>query len=70
EVVADARGATAPAAASVIVVTHGALIRELLRHATGGELPPVGTRLANGSAYTVLYERERLQLLSYAEATA
>ena len=27
-------------------------------------------RLANGSAYTMLYERERLRLLSYAEATA
>jgi broad specificity phosphatase PhoE len=69
-VVRDARRTTAPAAASVIVVTHGALIRELLRHATGGELPPNGVRLPNGSAYTVLYERERLQLLSYAEATA
>ncbi|WP_314502454.1 histidine phosphatase family protein [uncultured Microbacterium sp.] len=68
-VVSDARRATAPGAASVIVVTHGALIRELLRHATGGELPPDGVRLPNGSAYTVLYERERLQLLSYAEAT-
>jgi broad specificity phosphatase PhoE len=68
-VVRDARRTTAPGAASVIVVTHGALIRELLRHATGGELPPIGVRLPNGSAYSVLYERERLQLLSYAEAT-
>jgi len=70
QVVRDARRTTAPASASVVVVTHGALIRELLRHATGGELPPTGQRLANGSAYTVLYERERLQLVSYAEATA
>lgn len=69
-VVRDARVATAPAAASVIVVTHGALIRELIRHATGGELPPIGERLPNGSAYTMLYERERLRLLSYAGATA
>ena len=69
-VVRDARRATAPAAASVIVVTHGALIRELIRHATGGELPPTGERLANGSAYTMLYERERLRLLSYAGSTA
>jgi len=69
-VVRDARTATAPAAASVIVVTHGALIREMIRHATGGELPPTGVRLPNGSAYTMLYERERLQLLSYAGATA
>jgi broad specificity phosphatase PhoE len=69
-VVADARRATAPAAASVLVVTHGAMIRELIRHATAGELPPVGARLANGSAHTMLYERERLRLLSYAGATA
>jgi broad specificity phosphatase PhoE len=70
QVVRDARSATAPAAASVVVVTHGALIRELIRHATGGELPPTGERLPNGSAYTMLYERERLRLLSYAGATA
>jgi broad specificity phosphatase PhoE len=70
QVVRDARSGTAPAAASVIVVTHGALIRELIRHATGGELPPRGERLPNGSAYTMLYERERLRLLSYAGATA
>ena len=70
QVVRDARSGTAPAAASVIVVTHGALIRELIRHATGGELPPTGERLPNGSAYTILYERERLRLLSYAGATA
>ncbi len=69
-VVRDARRDTAPAAASVIVVTHGALIRELIRHATGGELPPVGERLPNGSAYAMRYERERLQLLSYAGASA
>lgn len=68
QVVRDARRATAPAAASVIVVTHGAMIRELLRHATAGELPVLGERLPNGSAYTVLYERERLTLLSYAAA--
>ena len=66
--VRDARRETAPVAASVIVVTHGAMIRELIRHATAGELPPVGERLANGSAHTMLYERERLRLLSYGPA--
>lgn len=70
QVVHDARRETAPAAASVIVVTHGAMIRELIRHATSGELPLAGERLANGSAYSMLYERERLRLLSYAAATA
>ena len=66
EVVRDARRATAPAAASVLVVTHGAFIRELIRHATAGELPPVGARLANGSAHTMLFERDRLSLLAWA----
>ncbi|MCR2809887.1 MULTISPECIES: histidine phosphatase family protein [unclassified Microbacterium] len=70
EIVRDARRATAPAAASVVVVTHGALIRELIRHATGGELPLVGERLANGSAHTMRYEPERLSLLTYAGARA
>lgn len=67
-VVADARRPTAPAMGHVIVVTHGAFIRELLRHATGGEVPPQGERVANGSAHTILYERERLRLVSYAGA--
>ena len=67
--VRDARRATAPAAASVIVVSHGAMIRELIRHATGGELPLPGERLANGSAHTLLYERERMRLLSTTAAT-
>jgi broad specificity phosphatase PhoE len=58
----DVRRQTAPAPASVIVVSHGALIRELLRHATRGELPLPGTRLPNGSGYTMLLERERLRL--------
>ncbi len=66
----DVRHTTAPAAASVIVVSHGALIRELIRHATAGELPPPGTRLANGSSYTILLERERLRMLSYGGAVA
>jgi probable phosphoglycerate mutase len=71
-VVRDTRRQTASGGAvgTVIVVTHGALIRELIRHATGGELPPPGTRLPNASAHTMLYERDRLSLLSYAAATA
>lgn len=64
--VRDHRRATAPAAASLIVVTHGALIREIIRHATAGELPPVGQRLANGSTHDFVYERDHLRLLGYA----
>lgn len=63
---ADLRRRTAPAAASLVVVTHGALIREVLRHATGGAVPQVGERLPNGSSHRLLLERDRLRLLSYA----
>jgi probable phosphoglycerate mutase len=66
----DVRRATAPGAASVIVVTHGALIREVIRHASGGTLPLEGERLANASAHTVLFERERLSLVSYSAIAA
>lgn len=69
-VVNDVRRTTAPAAASVIVVTHGALIREVIRHASGGTLPLDGERLPNASAHTVLFERERLRLLSYSPIAA
>ncbi|MCC2032032.1 histidine phosphatase family protein [Microbacterium allomyrinae] len=63
--VRDHRRATAPAAGTLIVVSHGALIREIIRHATGGELPPVGERLANGSAHDFVYERDHLRLVAY-----
>lgn len=62
----DARRTTFPVAPSVVVVSHGALIREVIRHATGGEFPSPGERLANGSAHTFLMERDRLSLLDYA----
>ncbi|MDQ7877912.1 histidine phosphatase family protein [Microbacterium sp. QXD-8] len=64
--VRDHRRTTAPAAANLIVVSHGALIRELIRHATAGELPPVGERLANGSTHDFVYERDHLRLIAYA----
>lgn len=70
QVAQDVRRATAPSAASVIVVTHGALIREVIRHASGGTLPLEGERLGNASAHTVLFERERLRLLSYSPIAA
>jgi probable phosphoglycerate mutase len=66
----DVRRDTAPAEASVVVVTHGALIREVIRHASGGELPLDGEKLPNASAHIVLMERDRLRLLSYAPQAA
>ena len=66
--VRDHRRATGPGIASLVVVAHGGVIRELLRHASGGALPAEGERLANGSAHDLLYERDRLRLVSYAGA--
>lgn len=69
-VVREHRRATAPAAASLIVVSHGALIREVMRHATAGELPPAGERLANGATHDFVYERDHLRLVTYAGLVA
>jgi len=66
QVVDDARRGASAAERTVLVVAHGALIREVIGHASGDEFPAAGERLANGSAHVVLWERERLRLLSYA----
>jgi len=68
EAIRDARHATFPAAPALVIVSHGALIREVIRHATGGAFPSEGERLPNGSAHTFLMERERLSLIDYAGA--
>lgn len=47
----ESRRRSAPTAESVIVVTHGGVIRALLDHASGGTLPREGDVLRNGSAY-------------------
>jgi broad specificity phosphatase PhoE len=65
-VVRDHRRETAPSHTPLIVVSHGALIRELLSYATAGHLPAPGTRLPNGAAYDFVYERDHLRLLAEA----
>jgi broad specificity phosphatase PhoE len=67
QVVADARRSS-PVSPEVIAVSHGALIRQVLKHATGEQLPPAGERLPNGSTFRLLVERDRLRLLTYAGA--
>lgn len=47
----DARRRSAPVAESVIVVTHGGVIRSLLNHVSSGTLPREGELLRNGSAH-------------------
>lgn len=64
EVVADARRAVAPQAPEIIAVAHGALIRTVIGHATGGAYPEPGHKLANGSAHSFRVERDRLSLLA------
>lgn len=64
-VVRDARRLHAPHDVPVIAVSHGALISELIRHASGGELPLPGERLANASTHEFLVERHHLSVRSY-----
>lgn len=68
--VRDARRRSAPADRPLVVVAHGALIREVIRHATGDQFPAQGVRLANGSAHTFLMERDRLRILDSAAVVA
>ncbi len=62
----DVRRETAPTAVTVVAVSHGAMIGELIRHASGDTLPLAGERITNASHHRFLVERESLRLLSYA----
>ena len=62
--VRDARRSAAPHAPTVVVVAHGALIREVMLHATADAYPSPTERLANGSSHVFLVERERITLQS------
>lgn len=58
-----ARRRSTPNAESIVVVTHGGVIRALLLHASGGTLPREGEALRNGSVHRFLAERGTLRLL-------
>lgn len=62
-IAADARRRSAPQAESVIVVTHGGVIRSLLHHVSGGTLPREGEVLRNGSAHRFVAAPGLLRLL-------
>lgn len=51
EIARASRRRSAPVAESVIVVTHGGVIRALLHHASSGTLPREGEVLRNGSLH-------------------
>lgn len=64
-VVRDARRLHAPREVPIIAVSHGALIGQLIRHASADVLPLPGERLANASTHAFLIERDRLTVQSY-----
>ena len=57
------RRRSAPRAESIIVVSHGGLIRALLLHVSGGTLPREGEMLPNGSVYRFVAEPDSLRFL-------
>lgn len=59
----DARRRSAPTAESVIVVTHGGVIRSLLDHVSSGTLPGPGEVLRNGSVHRFEASPGMLRLL-------
>jgi len=61
----DVRRNHAPADVPVIAVSHGAFIAQLIRHASAGQFPLAGERLANASTHAFRVERDRLSVLSY-----
>lgn len=59
----DARRRSAPRAESVIVVTHGGVLRAVIDHVSGGTLPRAGEVIANGAAYRFEVSPGSLRLL-------
>lgn len=59
----EARRRSAPQAESVLVVTHGGVIRAVIDHVSGGTLPREGTVLGNGSAHRFVAAPGYLRLL-------
>ncbi|MCC4250160.1 MULTISPECIES: histidine phosphatase family protein [Microbacterium] len=58
--------AATPEGVDIVAVAHGALIREVIMHATAGEFPRVGERLPNCSATVFRLDGEEWEMLAYA----
>lgn len=63
-----ARRRSAPRSESVLVATHGGVIRALLEHTSGGTLPAPGERLGNGSVHRFAMDGGGLRLLDAVRA--
>ncbi|MFE6733484.1 histidine phosphatase family protein [Microbacterium sp. NPDC057650] len=59
-----ARRRSAPRSESVLICTHGGVIRALLEHVSGGSLPAAGERIGNGAAYAFAMDGGGLRLLA------
>jgi uncharacterized phosphatase len=59
----ESRRRSSPRAESIVVVSHGGVIRALLMHASGGTLPREGDVLRNGSVHRFVAESGSLRLL-------
>jgi probable phosphoglycerate mutase len=62
-IVRASRRRSTPNQESLIVVSHGGVIRALLMHASGGTLPREGDQLRNGSVHRFVAEHTTLRLL-------
>lgn len=62
----DARRRSAPRAESIVVVTHGGVIRALLDHVSSGTLPREGEVLRNGSVHRFEASPHSLRLIEHA----
>ncbi|MDQ0612910.1 putative phosphatase [Microbacterium sp. W4I4] len=62
-IVRASRHRSTPNQESLIVVSHGGVIRALLMHASGGTLPREGDLLRNGSVHRFVAEHATLRLL-------
>ena len=54
-----------PTATSIVAVSHGGMIGELIRHASDGALPRPGERIGNGSLHRFAVSDGALRLISY-----
>ncbi|GAA1693970.1 phosphatase PhoE [Microbacterium sediminicola] len=58
--------AQAPDRGRIFAVSHGALIRAVLEHASEGTVPAPGERLENGSAHTLEAQLDGWRVVDYA----
>lgn len=64
DLVRHSRRRSAPTAESLIIVTHGGVLRALLNRASSGSLPAPGAHLLNASVHRFVFEPGVLRLIA------